>query len=168
MKTCRGSIIGKGTEERRKNEGKGPSLDSGFTLLELIIVLLLSLLILGLVTVSFPRLFSSAKLQAASRDLATSLKQTRTLAVLRGEKQVWTVNLDTGEYGPEGGKIRIIPPHLSLSVVTPEGEARHNGIVQLVFEPPWGWEAAQFLLSDGKKSITIQLDPLTGAAVTKG
>ena len=40
--------------------------ESGFTLLELIIVLLLSLLILGLVTIYFANLLSSVKLQATA------------------------------------------------------------------------------------------------------
>lgn len=162
-KVIRRPDSGKGRKEK-----EGPFSLSGFTLLELIIVLLLSLLILGMATVAFPRLFSSAKLQAASREMTASLRQTRTWALLRGEKQKWSIQLDTREYGPEGGRRRTLPHSISLIVVNDKGEEVRHGIFPLVFEPPWGWQTAQFHLSDGKKSITIQLDPLTGAVISRG
>lgn len=162
------SVFGGEKSLRSKKKKKRPVAPDGFTLLELIVVLFLGLLILGMVSLSFPRFLSSAKLQAASRELIASLKQTRALALLKGEKQVWTVDLERGEYGPEKGKKRTLSPALSLTVITAPGEEIRQGTFQVTFEPPWGWESAEFLLSDGKKYITIHLDPLTGAALARG
>jgi general secretion pathway protein H len=141
--------------------------ESGFTLLEVILVLMLSLLILGLVMVSFSGLLSSAKLQATVRDFSTTLRQARDLAKIHGEQQGWTVDLDSREYGIEGRKIRKIPSNLELKVVDSiEGEIR-SGQYRLVFEPNGSREGATFQLTDKKRTFAIELDPLLGTSVTK-
>jgi general secretion pathway protein H len=140
--------------------------ESGFTLLEVIIVLMLSLLILGLVMVSFSGLLSSARLQATVRDFSSSLRQARDLAKIHGEPQGWIINLDSREYGVEGRKVRKIPSNLQLKVVDSlEGEIQ-NGQYRLVFEPNGGMEGASFQLTDKKKTFAIELDPLMGTVVT--
>lgn len=140
---------------------------SGFTLLELIIVLLLSLLILGLVTVSFANLLSSAKLQATAREFSASLRQARNLAKIHGEQQGWTVDLDSKEYGIEGRQVKKIPSHLELKIVDSSGEEVRSGQYRLVFDPNWSMDSVQFQLSDKKKAIGIVLDPLLGAVVIR-
>jgi general secretion pathway protein H len=141
--------------------------ESGFTLLEVILVLLLSLLILGLVMVSFSGMLSSARLQATVREFSTTLRQARDLARIHGEEQGWTINLDSGEYGVEGRKVRKIPSNLELKIVDSiNGEIR-SGQYRLVFEPNGGMEGATFQLSNKKKSFAIELDPLLGALVTR-
>ncbi len=141
--------------------------ESGFTLLELIIVLMLSLLILGLVTVSFANLLSSAKLQATAREFSATLRQARNLAKIHGEPQGWSVDLDSKEYGIEGQPVKKIPSHLELKIVDSTGEEIRSGQYRLVFEPNWSMESVQFQLSDKKKAIGIGLDPLLGAVVTQ-
>jgi Tfp pilus assembly protein FimT len=141
--------------------------ESGFTLLEVIIVLLLSLLILGIVMVSFAGLLSSAKLQATVREFSATLRQARDLAKIHGEQQGWTVDLDSGEYGIEGRKVKKIPSNLDFKIVdSVNGEIR-SGQYRLVFEPNGGMEGATFQLSDKKKVFGIELDPLLGAVVTR-
>jgi len=140
---------------------------AGFTLLELIIVMILSLLILGLVTVYFANLLSSVKLQAASREFSTTLRQARTLAKINGQPQGVIINLDSKEYGLEDREPRKIPSSVDLIIIDPtEGEIR-SGQYRLVFEPNWGNPGLTFRLSDHKKVLSIFLDPLSGATVTK-
>lgn len=141
--------------------------ESGFTLLEVIIVMLLSLLILGLVMVSFSGLLSSAKLQATVRDFSSTLRQARDLARIHGEQQGWTIDLDSREYGIEGRRVRKIPSNLELKVVDSiDGEIR-SGQYRLVFEPNGGMAGATFQLNDKKKALAIELDPLLGTLVTR-
>jgi general secretion pathway protein H len=140
---------------------------SGFTLLELIMVLFLSLLILGLVTVYFAGLLSSAKLQATAREFSATLRQARDLAKIHGEQQGWTVDLNSKEYGIEGRQVKKIPSHLELKIVDSTGEEVRSGQYRLVFGSNWGMDSAQFQLSDKKKAIRIELDPLLGAVVTR-
>ncbi len=141
--------------------------ESGFTLLEVIIVLMLSLLILGLVTGSFTRLLSSAKLQATVREFSASLRQARDLAKIHGERQGWTVDLDAREYGIDGRKAKKIPSNLELKIVDSINGEIQSGQYHLVFEPNWSMEGATFLLSDKKRAFKVELDPLLGAVVTR-
>ena len=141
--------------------------ESGFTLLEVIIVLMLSLLILGLVMVSFTGLLSSAKLQATVREFSATLRQARDLAKIHGEQQGWTVDLDAKEYGIEGRKVKKIPSNLELKIVDSINGEIQSGQYRLVFEPNWSMEGATFQLSDKKRTFRIELDPLLGAVVTR-
>ena len=150
-----------------RHSGFNKANQSGFTLLEVIIVLLLSLLILGLVTVSFSGLLSKTKLQATVREFSASLRQARDLAKIHGESQGWTLDLDAREYGIEGRKIRKIPSNLELKIVDSIYGVIQSGQYHLVFEPNGGPEGASFQLSDKKKVFGIELDPLLGAVVTR-
>jgi prepilin-type N-terminal cleavage/methylation domain-containing protein len=140
---------------------------AGFTLLELIIVIILSLLILGLVMVYFANLMSTVKLQAAARDLSTTLRQARTLAKINGVPQGVTVNLDAKEYGLDGREMKKMPGSISLKIIDPSAGEIQGGQYHLAFEPNWGNPSLTFQLSDKKKVMSISLDPLSGATVTK-
>ena len=129
--------------------------------------MLLSLLILGLVMVSFSGLLASAKLQATVRDFSSTLRQARDLAKIHGEQQGWTIDLDSREYGIEGRKIRKIPSNLELKVVDSIDGEIQSGQYRLVFEPNGGMEGATFQLTDKKKVFTVELDPLMGTLVTR-
>jgi general secretion pathway protein H len=141
--------------------------ESGFTLLEVIMVLMLSLLILGLVMVSFTGLLSSAKLQSTVREFSATLRQARDLAKIHGEQQGWIVDLDAKEYGIEGQKVKKIPFNLELKIVDSINGEIQSGQYRLVFEPNWRMEGATFQLSDKKRVFRVELDPLLGAVVTR-
>jgi type II secretion system protein H len=140
---------------------------AGFTLLELIIVLILSLLILGLVTVYFANLLSSVKLQAVGREFSATLRQARILAKINGQPQGVIINLDSKEYGLEDRAPRKIPSSVNLMIIDPTEREIRNGQYRLVFEPNWGNPGLTFRLSDQKKVLSIFLDPLSGATVIK-
>ncbi len=141
--------------------------ESGFTLLELIIVVVLTLLILGLVPLYFSNLLSSANLQATVRDFSTTLRQARNLAKINGEPQLVTIDLNTREYGIDGRKIRKIPSSLEFKIIDPTSGEIQGGLYRLIFEPNWGGEGVSFQLSNGKKAILIRLDPLMGAVIAQ-
>jgi prepilin-type N-terminal cleavage/methylation domain-containing protein len=140
---------------------------AGFTLLELIIVIILSLLILGLVMVYFANLLSTVKLQGTVRDFSTTLRQARTLAKINGAAQGVTINLDTKEYGLDGREMKKIPKNLSLKIIDPSAGEIQSGQYHLAFEPNWGNPNLIFQFTDKKKVISLALDPLSGAVVTK-
>jgi len=140
--------------------------EAGFTLLELIIVIILSLLILGLVMVYFANLLASVRLEAAARDFSSTLRQARTLAKINGEPQGVTVNLDTKEYGVDGRSVKNLPGQVHLKIIDPSVGEIQSGQYHLVFEPNWSNPSLTFQLSDKKKMISISLDPLSGTTIT--
>ena len=141
--------------------------ESGFTLLELIIVMILSLMILGLVTVYFSNFLSSARLQATVREFSATLRQARNLSKINGKQEVVAIDLDTKTYGIEGRKSRKIPSDLEFKIIDPAAGEMISGQYRLIFEPNWGGEGADFQISSKKKTVLIRLDPLMGAVVVQ-
>ena len=144
-----------------------PNNQSGFTLLELIIVMLLSGMILGLVSVYLFSFSTNARLQATVREFSATLRQAKYLAKINGEQEGLTIDLDLKEYGLAGKKARKIPSDLMMRIIVPGMGEIINGKYHLVFEPNWGGENTIFQLSNQKKMIQISLDPLMGAVISR-
>jgi type II secretion system protein H len=156
--------------QKPKTEIRNPesrNRESGFTLLELIIVMILSLMILGLVSISLASFSTSARLQATVREFAVTLKQARHSARINGEPSGLMIDLDSREYGLEGRRTRKIPSDLGFKVVDPRVGEIINGKYRLVFEPNQGLDQTVFQISNQKKTVLINLDPLMGTVVSR-
>jgi len=141
--------------------------NSGFTLLELIIVLFLIALILGLSTILFVNILPSSRLNATAREMSATIRHAKHLALINGEKQTITINLDSGSYGMEGIVHKNIPSGITIKVIDPLlGEIR-NGEYTIIFSATGGIEGGTIVLSTNKKTASIQLDPVVGSVVIK-
>lgn len=140
---------------------------SGFTLLELIIVLFLMSLILGLSTIFFANTLPSNRLNATAREMSATIRYARHLALINGEKQTMIINLDSRYYGIEGIARKNIPSGITLKVIDPLlGEIR-TGEYPIIFNATGAMEGGTIVLSTEKKTVTIQLDPVVGSVVIK-
>ncbi len=139
---------------------------SGFTLLELVITLLLSLLVLGMVSVYFAGLLPSVRLQSTVREFSATLRQARILAKINGEPQTVRIDLDSKEYGIEGRTTKKIPSTVGFRIVDETIGEIGEGHYRLIFGPNRGLEKPTFRLSTPKKTISIELDPLLGTVIT--
>src|SRR5574340_689054 len=92
---------------------------SGFTLLELIIVIFLITLMVGLSATFFANTLPSGRFSATAREIAATIRQARHLAQLNGEKQVITIDMDSKSYGIEGRSWKKLPSGLYLKVIDP-------------------------------------------------
>ncbi len=139
----------------------------GFTLLEIIIVLFLIALLFGLATGFFANVLPSARLGATARELSTSIRQTKSLAQNRGEEMILTINLDTRQYGIEGGAVKTIPREVSITVDDPAlGEIR-NGKYFILFGPGGGVEGGTVVLRYKKRTFLIETDPIVGSVIVR-
>jgi hypothetical protein len=139
----------------------------GFTLLELIIVLVFVVLILGLGTLFFANVLPSARLGATGREIAATIRQLRALAQNQGEDKVLTLDLDTGQYGLEGGHMRQISPEISVRVEDPTlGDVR-RGKYQILFYATGLVEGGRIVLWRNGKVLTISMDPIIGAVTLR-
>ena len=141
---------------------------NGFTLLEIIVVLTLIIFILGLSTVFFAGFLPSAKLSATGRELSALIRHARSFARLNEETQTVTIDMDGRTYGIGERVIRKLPPNVLIRVVDPISGEILRGKYFLVFHPSGGMEGGTIVLSGGKKKIRIDMDPITGAVLTKG
>jgi general secretion pathway protein H len=141
---------------------------NGFTLLEIIIVLSLITLILGLSTIFFAGFLPSAKLDAVVRDLSGMIRHARSLARMNMARQTVVIDLDNRTYGIEGQGVKALPPDALIRVIDPfSGEIR-QGKYPIAFNPAGGMRGGTIILSRGKKTIMIQMDPITGATTLRG
>jgi general secretion pathway protein H len=141
--------------------------NKGFTLLELIIVLFLIGLMLSLATVFFASTLPSSKFSATTREIAATIRHARTLAQLRGEKQTITIDMDSHSYGIDNVGGKNIPPGISIKVIDPRLGDIQTGKYQIDFPATGGIEGGTIVLSNSKKTATIEIDPIVGSAVVK-
>jgi general secretion pathway protein H len=141
--------------------------EKGFTLLELIIVMLLISIIAAIATVSFVNTLPAGKFYAAVREIVATIKHAKTLAQITGENQAVEIDLDAKRYGIEGRGERGLPPDTDIEVVDAlAGEVR-QGKYYLVFYAGGGFEGGTVILKNKKKSISISIDPIVGAVAIK-
>ena len=139
----------------------------GFTLLEIMMVMVLVLIILGISTVFFSSMLPSQNLNAAGRELSAMLRFARLLATNTGEPRTVFVDLETGRYGIQGVQTRRIPQGITVRITDAlEGEIV-RGQYSIVFNESGGVPWGRITLSGGKRVLTIELDPVVGAVVLK-
>lgn len=139
----------------------------GFTLLELMIVLVLITLILGLSAVYFSNALPSYKLNASVRELSATIRRAHMLAELSGSRQTLSIDLDAGKYGIEGHGYKSFDPDITVRVLDPfDGESR-TGIYHLIFEASGGIQGQTVVMGAGKRRVKIELDPVVGTVVVK-
>ena len=135
----------------------------GFTLLELIIVMLLASLMLGLGGVFVASTLPSARLASTARDISAAIRQTRLLAQNRGMDQALVFDLDRRLYGIDGVGVRKLPGEIALGVVDPYSSVIvRNGRYSMNFSSTGGIEGGVVVLSYKKRAIYIETDPVVG------
>jgi general secretion pathway protein H len=141
----------------------GPTgIPSGFTLLELIIVMALASVMLGLGSVFIANTTPSARLEATGREISASIRQTRLLAQNRGVDMALIFDLDARVYGVEGVGSRKIPREIAVKVIDPVAGDVVNGKYSLFFSSTGGVEAGAVVLGYRKKVLYIETDPVVG------
>ena len=139
----------------------------GFTLLELIIVLALMALIMGLSTVYFAGSLPSSRLTAVVRELSALVRYGESLAMSSGETQTVFIDLDSRSYGMERKGFKFLPPGIQVTVADPfYGQiTRGRYLVRLL--PAGGIEGGTVTLQQGRRKISLLMDPVVGVVTVK-
>ncbi len=74
----------------------------GFTLIEMIVVIVLIGIVASVVTFSFARSLAGARIQAAGNDLVAGLRYTRGQAIVKGEQKVLMLDLEKNTWQAPG------------------------------------------------------------------
>jgi prepilin-type N-terminal cleavage/methylation domain-containing protein len=141
--------------------------DSGFTLLELIIVLFLISLIMGMAGVFFANTLPSNRFNATVREIVAGIRYARSLAQVNGENETLTIDLDFKKYELLGRGEKSIPPEVNIKVVDPLSGDVTTGRYQILFPSFGGAEGGTIVLWDKKRVASISLDPVVGSVVVK-
>jgi prepilin-type N-terminal cleavage/methylation domain-containing protein len=141
--------------------------NSGFTLLELIIVLFLISLITGMSTVFFANTLPSHRFNATVREIVASMRYARSLAQAKGENETISIDMDSRRYTMPGRGERTLPPDVNIKVVDPVSGEITTGRYELIFPGFGGAEGGTIILWDKKRVASISLDPVVGTAVVR-
>ena len=99
-----------GYRRQRGQEGQGSrrailvrsAADMGFTLVELLVVLLIMSLLLVAVPLAFDRILPGLQVRSDARDLANTLREARSLAILGNREATVTVDVEERSYRLDG------------------------------------------------------------------
>jgi len=137
--------------------------NEGFTLVELIVVLVILAALTALVAPSFTRTIASARLRSAASDVRSTLARGRALAVAAGRERAVAFDLSRGEFGVDNEAVRSLPETIRLGAAFPGEERRERGSVRVLFFPDGSGEEAEITVTaeDGG-ALRVTVDPLTG------
>ena len=145
----------------------------GFTLLELVLVLLLAGLLAALVAPSVSRTLESSRLRGGAAQLRATFSAARAMSTSAGKERSVVVDIEAGEYGVVGevGR-RVLPDGISIRSIRVGGAIVDGGrasggspVARVRFFPDGSAEEAELVLSStGGGTATVAVDPLTGIA----
>jgi general secretion pathway protein H len=138
---------------------------TGFTLLELIIVMVLVVVVLAFSTLFYANSLPSARLHATGQQLCALIRHTRDLAQTEGEDLTLVIDLDKRQYSVENRNVKSIPEAVSVAIEDPEAGEIKEGKYSIFFHATGGIDGGSIVLSYRKKAVTIQIDPILGSVL---
>ncbi|MGH8041682.1 MAG: GspH/FimT family pseudopilin [Rudaea sp.] len=134
----------------------------GFTLIELVAVIVLIGIALSVVSMSFTKSLSSAKVQAASRDLVAALRYTRGQAIVRGQQQALDLDIQSNTYQAPGRPIVKLPHDMHMVLLTAESEQTSATSGRIRFFPDGASTGGHISVLLGDREWRINVSWLTG------
>ena len=134
----------------------------GFTLVEIMVVMVIIALVLGLVGTSMSRSVSSAEARAASRNLVASLRYTRARAIIDKQETVFQVNTEERSYQAPGRKLVTLPEGVDVTITTARSEVTSEAVYGIRFFPDGGSTGGHIELTVNKREYRVNVAWLTG------
>jgi len=135
----------------------------GFSLIEIVAVIVLMALVFAMVSLSFSRSLSSAKVQAASRNLVAALRYTRGQAIVRGKSTTLELDVENNRYMVPGPRVVNLPPNMRMTMLTADNEQTGRGSGRIRFFPDGASTGGHISVFQGDLEWRINVDWLTGA-----
>ena len=132
--------------------------DSGFTLIEMMVVLAILGLVLGIVVTRGPTRSATIDLTAASRSLMDALRHARGEAIAT-DRPVRISAAQAREALAASGHRNQAGP-IALSLHSPPGDSHTEGVLR--FDADGGSNGARIVLVEKQESVSIVIDWLTG------
>jgi len=139
------------------------SPSGGFTLFEVLLVLLLAGLVYGLAVPMLGSGSTGVEVKSASRQLAAGLRKARSVAVTERRETVLTLDVDRRTFSLTGDpKTYSIPKQLELALVTSQSELVHEKIGGIRFFPDGTSTGGRVTVSAGESKQRVDVDWVTG------
>jgi general secretion pathway protein H len=136
----------------------------GFTLVELLIVMVLVALILALVGTSLSRSISGSEMRTAAGKLAANLRYTRTQAILTKSEQVLLIDTENRSYkAPDRPEVKL-PEGMDVELTTARSELTSEVVGGIRFYPDGGSTGGFVRLDANGRIYRVNVTWLTGEA----
>ena len=138
------------------------SAQRGFSLIELVAVLVLVAIALSLVSVAFTKSLDNAKVQAASRDLVAALRYTRGQAIVKGQQAALDIDLQNNTYQAPGKQIVHLPREMRMTLLTADSEQTGATSGRIRFFPDGASTGGHISVFMGQREWRVNVSWLTG------
>ena len=136
----------------------------GFTLLEILVVLVIGVLLVALVPPLLSGMSGATELRGAARQLAAGLRNARNEAVERQQEAVLTLDLERRRFGVTGDPREIaLPESVALKLYTAQSELLDSTTGGIRFFPDGSSTGGFITVSGPKLAYRVNVDWLTGA-----
>ena len=136
---------------------------TGFTLIEMMIVIAISATILATLVPNFTPAIERTKLHAAARDIASALRHCRGYAMIRGEDAIFEIDTSKNTYQITGRKKGYqIPESIELSLFTTTTETLSDHAGRIRFFPDGSATGGRVTLIGQNQTLVIDVNWLTG------
>jgi len=136
----------------------------GFTLVELIVVLVIVSLVLAMVGTSISRNISGAEMRVAARKVAASLRYTRTQAILTKTEQVFVLDTEELTYQAAERNPETLPEGMKAELNTARSELTSETAGGIRFYPDGGSTGGNVRLEANGRVYRVNVAWLTGEA----
>ncbi len=149
----------------------------GFSLLEIIVVLVLLAVTAAVVAPSFSRGLKGMKFRSASRDLATHMRAMRTKAVSSQQVHRVLIGIDgdgkpfytlADQFERDLREPIPLPDQTTITEIVSENDTREvlagSAPVRVSFYPNGRSSGGVIVLKQGRRELVLQVDPITGYA----
>lgn len=141
---------------------------SGFTIIELIVVLIIVLLGMTVVGANFSKVSPALQLKTVGGEVISALRLARTQAVSTQQAVSVRFNLYENTYQVQGQQTLKLPEDLTLSLVILRKNYAGNEIASIIFYQDGSSSGAQVLLELANHKKQIDVNWLTGKITRLG
>lgn len=129
----------------------------------MIAVMVLIALVFAMVSLSFTKSLSGARIQAASRDLVAALRFTRGQAIVGGKSTSLELDVENNRYMVPGRRVVNLPPNMHMQLTTADNEVTGQSSGRIRFFPDGASTGGHISVLMGSDEWRINVDWLTGA-----
>jgi len=134
----------------------------GFTLIELMVVLLLIALVIGIATGGLSKGLEKMRMRSAGHDLVAALRYTRGQAIVSGEEKKLEVDVDKRSYQAPKRSVQELPKGLTLKLLTAASERTGTSTGAIRFFPDGSSTGGRVRLIAGEHASDVEVAWLTG------
>ena len=144
----------------------GPTLQGGFTIIELLVVMVIMALAYTLASPMISSGVSGAELKASARQIAAGLRKARSEAISRRQESVLTVDLAAHQFQLSGDqRVYRLPKSVAIKVFTAQSELVGGTAGAFRFFSDGGSTGGRSTLSANARNYDVDINWLTGQVV---